>query len=153
MKIRHAVAAVTGLCLVQWAHAQVNVTRAWVRATAPGQSVGAAYMEIKSADQAALVSATSPVAKMTEVHETRMENGVTKMRAVERLALPAGKTVELKPGGYHIMLMGLAKPLRPGDTVPITLTLETPDGKHRNVTVRAQVSELASPGEEHMRMR
>jgi periplasmic copper chaperone A len=153
MKIRHAVVAVMGLCLVQWAHAQVNVSQAWVRATAPGQTTAAVYMQIESKEPAVLVSAASPVAKMAEAHETSVENGVTKMRAVERLALPAGKTVELKPGGYHIMLMGLAKPLRPGDKVPITLMLETPDRKHRNVTVRAQVRELASPGEEHMRMR
>ena len=147
MKFRTAlVVLATGLCLTQWVHAQVAITRPWVRATAPGQKVAAAYMEIKSTGPATLISVASPVAGMAEVHETTMENGMMKMRPVERLALPAGKTVELKPGGYHIMLMGVARPLKPGDTVPISLTIETPDRKRRSVEVAAKVTGLAGPG-------
>jgi hypothetical protein len=109
-------------------------------------------MEIKSTGQAALVSAASPVSKMTEVHETSMEGGVMRMRPLARLALPAGKTVELKPGGYHIMLMDLAKPLKAGDLVTITLVIETPDKKHRRVEVRARVKELVPAGAQHKDM-
>jgi copper(I)-binding protein len=109
-------------------------------------------MEIKSAGEAALVSAASPVAKMTEVHEMNMENGVMKMRAVERIALPAGKTVKLEPGGYHIMLMDLAKPLKTGDMVPITLTVETLDKKRRTVEVQAEVREPGRSGAQHKPM-
>ena len=147
MKFRTAlVVLATGLCLTQWVHAQVAITRPWVRATAPGQKVAAAYMEIKSTGPATLISVASPVAGMAEVHETTMENGMMKMRPVERLALPAGKTVELKPGGYHIMLMDLKRQLKEGDTVPITLVVEGKDKKRRTVHVKAPVRPLAATG-------
>ena len=105
----------------------------------PGQTTAAGYMEIRSSAPADLVSVSSPAAKVAEIHEMSMENGVMKMRAVPRLALQPGKTVELKPGGYHIMLAAVAKPLRPGDSVPITLTVETPDKKRSSIRVVAPV--------------
>jgi copper(I)-binding protein len=106
-------------------------------------------MELKSTQAAALVSAASPVAGATEVHEMKMEGGVMKMRAVARIELPAGKTVKLEPGGYHIMLMGLSKPLKAGDTVPITLTVETSDRKRHSVRVQAPVRESAASNPMH----
>ena len=110
MKIRKALVLVFAACMgsAEAVHAQVTVSQPWARPTAPGQKVGAAYMELKSTQAAALVSAASPVAGATEVHEMKMEGGVMKMRAVARIELPAGKTVKLEPGGYHIMLMGLS---------------------------------------------
>lgn len=149
MSIRQSIALAMGLCLAQWANAQVTVTQPWVRAMAPGQNTAAAYMQIRSTEQAVLVSVASPVAKTAGAHQTSIENGVMKMRAVARLALPAGQAVELKPGGYHIMLMDPAKPLRPGDIVPITLVIETLDKKHRQVEVRAHVRESAPASAQH----
>jgi len=142
-----------GLCLAQSAHAQVTISQPWVRATVPGQKVAAAYMELRSAKEATLVSAASPLAEVTEVHEMRMENGVMRMRAVERMALPAGKTVRLEPGGYHVMLMGLPKPLKAGDTVPITLTVETSDKKRHSVRVQAPVRDSSPSSPPHQGMR
>jgi copper(I)-binding protein len=86
--------------------AQVTVKDPWVRATVPAQKATGAFMQITSAQDARLVEARSPVAGVVEVHEMVMEKEVMKMRAIKGLDLPAGKTVELKPGGYHVMLMG-----------------------------------------------
>jgi copper(I)-binding protein len=76
----------------------------------------------------------------------RMEGGMMRMRAVDKLALPAGKAVELAPGGYHVMLMDLAKPLQEGDTVPLRLTFEDKAGKRSTVEVKAQVRALTAGG-------
>ena len=122
--------------------AQVIVSDAWVRGTVAGQQVTGAFMQLKSPADLALVGAASPVAKVVEIHEMKMDGGMMKMGAVGRLPLPAGKTVELKPGGYHLMLMGLARPLKEGDTVPVTLTFEDKAGGKQSVEVRALVRAL-----------
>jgi hypothetical protein len=119
----------------------VTVTDPWVRATAPGQKVAGAYMELTSPGGGALVAAASPVAGVVELHTMKMEDGVMKMRAVARIELPAGQPVTLAPGGYHVMLMNLKQELRPGDTVPITLTVEGRDQAKSSVVVKAQVRE------------
>jgi periplasmic copper chaperone A len=152
MNICRAIVLVSVLCLPQWAHADVTVSKPWVRATVPGQKVAAAYMEIRSSENAALVGAASPAAKTAEVHEMSMDNGVMKMRETPRLELPAGKTVALKPGGYHVMLTDIVKPLKAGDTVPITLTVETPDKQRKTVKVKAEVreTEMGSGGSMNM---
>ena len=137
------------LGLSAMAQAQVTVTQAWVRATVPAQKTTGAYMEIRSAENARLVGASSPAAKIVELHEMAMENNVMKMRAVKSLALPAGKPVQLKPGGYHFMMVDLAKPLKKGDVIPITLTIEGNDRKRQRVEVRAEVRDLAAPAASH----
>ena len=119
--------------------AQVTVTEAWVRGTVAGQKATGAYMQLKSTADATLVGAASPAAKVVEIHEMKMDGNVMKMRAVDKLALPAGKTIELRPGGYHVMLMDLAQPLNDGDTVPLTLTVEGKDGKTEMLQVSATV--------------
>jgi hypothetical protein len=124
--------------------AQVVVTDAWVRGTVAGQKATGAFMQLKSATDASLVGAASPVAGIVEVHEMKMEGGMMKMNAVDRLPLPAGKTVELKPGGYHVMLMDLKQPLKEGETVPVTLTFEDKAGKKQTVEVKAPVRPLAA---------
>ena len=126
--------------------AQVVVANPWVRGTVAGQKATGAFMELKSATDATLVSAASPVAKIVEVHEMKMDAGVMKMQAVDRLALPAGKAVELKPGGYHVMLMDLTQTLKEGDTVPVTLTFEDKAGKKQTVEVKAPVKALGAGG-------
>ena len=94
----------TGAAFAQTA--SVKVEGAWARATVQGQKGTGAFMKLTAPEGAKLVGATSPAAGVTEVHEMKMEGDVMKMRAMPVLDLPAGKTVELKPGGYHIMLLG-----------------------------------------------
>ena len=131
------------------AWAQVSVSQPWVRGTVQGQKATGAFMQLKSADGAALVAAQTPVAGVVEIHEMKMENNVMKMRALPKLDLPAGQTVELKPGGYHVMLMDLKQPLKKGDTVPITLKIQGKDGKSQDVEVKAEVRELGAAAPKH----
>jgi copper(I)-binding protein len=126
------------------ASAQVAVNAPWVRGTVQGQSATGAFMQLKSADGAALVSAESPVAGTVEIHEMRMEGNVMKMRAIPKLDLPAGQTVDLKPGGYHVMLMDLKRPLTKGETVPIKLKFQGKDGKPQELEIKAEVRDLTA---------
>jgi copper(I)-binding protein len=124
--------------------AEVSVTEAWVRGTVPGQKSTGAFMQLKSSTDVALIGAASSAAKIVEVHEMSMTAGVMKMRAVEKLPLPAGKAVDLKPGGYHVMLMDLAQPLKEGDRVPVTLTFVDKDGRKTTQEVVAEVRALTA---------
>jgi copper(I)-binding protein len=126
------------------AHAQVTVTEAWVRGTVAGQQSTGAFMELKSATDSALVGVASPAAKVVELHEMKMDGGVMKMKAIERLPLPAGQAVALKPGGYHVMLMGLVQPLAAGGSVPVTLTFEDKTGKKQTMDVSVPVRALTA---------
>ena len=131
------------------AWAQVSVSQAWVRGTVQGQKATGAFMQLKSADGATLVAAETPVAGVVEIHEMKMDNNVMKMRAVPKLDLPAGQTVDLKPGGYHVMLMDLKQPLKTGDSVPIKLKFQGKDGKPQEVEVKAEVRELGAAAAKH----
>lgn len=99
----------------------VKVSSAWARATVPGQEVGAAYMELKSVDDARLVKVESPAAGVVEIHSMKMQNGVMEMRMLETLPLPAGQVVKLEPGGLHLMLFDLKAPLRAGEEITVQL--------------------------------
>jgi hypothetical protein len=123
----------------------VEVKDAWVRAAVPGQSGTGAFMNITAKDGAKLVGASSPVAGVTEVHEMKMDNDVMRMRAIPALDLPAGKTVALKPGGYHVMLMELKQALPQGSTVPLTLTLRDAKGQESKVELKLPVA-ASMPG-------
>ena len=125
--------------------AQVTVKDAWVRATVAQQKATGAFMQLQSSQDAKLISAQSPVAGVVEVHEMAMDGGVMKMRAIPSLALPAGKAVDLKPGGYHVMLMDLKGQVKDGDTVPVTLVVEGKDGKSQNIEIKASARTAASP--------
>ncbi len=138
-----AVIALSSLTLS--AEAQVAVSGAWVRGTVSGQMATGAFMQLKAAADATLVSAASPVAGVVEIHEMKLEGSVMRMGAIKRLALPAGKAVDLKPGGYHVMLMELKQPLKEGETVPVTLTFEDKAGRTQTVEVKAPVRALAAP--------
>jgi copper(I)-binding protein len=118
---------------------QISVAGAWVRGTVPGQTSSGAFMELKSAGDAVLVGADSPVAGTAEIHQMKMDGNVMRMRAVLRIELPAGKTVELKPGGYHVMLTQLKRPLKAGETVPIRLRVESRGKAASTVEVVAEV--------------
>lgn len=122
--------------LPAWA-ANVSVTDAWARATMPGQKVSGAYMQIRSDADARLVGASSPAVPRVEVHEMKMDGDVMRMREVKAIDLPKGKTVSLEPGGYHIMLMNLAKPIAAGEIIPLVLTVES-GGKQQTIEVKAE---------------
>lgn len=126
------------------AFAQVKVTEAWVRGTVEGQHATGAFMTLISPVDAALVAVASPAANIVEIHEMAMEGGMMKMRPVDRVPLPAGKMVELKSGGYHLMLMSLKQPLKAGEVVPIRLTLEDAARRRTNVEVNATVRPLTA---------
>ncbi len=129
---------------------QVAVDGAWSRATAPGQKVAGVFLDIVSARDARLVAVTSPVAQTGELHWMTMEGGTMRMRAVDVIELPAGKAVSLKPGGYHVMLFGLKRPLIPGESVPLTLTVETADGARQMLDIGVAVRNLdGSPPPHH----
>ena len=127
------------------AQADVTVKESWVRGTTPAQKVTSAFMEITSSEAAALLSASSPVAGVVEIHTMKMEDGVMKMRAIPKLDLPAGKSVKLTPSGNHIMLMDLKQQMKKGDVVPITLKIEGKDKKVQMLEIKAEVRDLAAP--------
>ena len=137
-------AALVAAVSVVPAWAQVTVSAPWVRGTVQGQKATGAFMQLKSADGAALVAAESPVAGIVEIHEMKMEGNVMRMRAVPKIELPAGRAVELKPGGYHVMLMDLKQPLKQGESVPIRLKFQGKDGKPQELEVRAVVRDLTA---------
>ena len=127
------------------ASAQTTVKDAWVRGTVAPQKATGAFMQITSAQGGKLVSAQSPVAGVTEVHEMAMDGNVMKMRALPAgLDLPAGKAVDLKPGGYHVMLMDLKQPLQDGESVPLTLVVEGKDGKRETLELKVPVKALSA---------
>jgi copper(I)-binding protein len=129
--------------------AQVDVSQAWVRATVAQQKATGAFLHLKSKSDARLVEVRSSVAGVTEVHEMAMEGSVMKMRAISSLDLPAGQTVELKPGGFHVMLMDLKAPIKAGDKVALTLMFEDKSGKKLPaVEVQAEARQLGAPAAE-----
>lgn len=142
-RLQQLVAAAT-LAWTAGACAQTTVQDAWVRGTVAQQKASGAFMRITSAQGAKLVAVSTPVAGIAEVHEMAMQGTTMRMRAVPSLDLPAGRAVELKPGGYHVMLMELKQQLKGGDTVPLTLVLEGRDGRRETVEVKAPVRALGA---------
>jgi copper(I)-binding protein len=131
------------------AMAQTTVRDAWVRSTVPQQKITGAFMAIESARGGRLVGSSSPAAASVEIHQMLLEGNVMRMRPVRALELPAGKPVELKPGGYHLMLLDLKAPLKVGDAVPLTLVVEGKDGQRESVEVSAPVRNAAEPHGAH----
>jgi periplasmic copper chaperone A len=127
----------------------LTVSDPWVRATVPQQPATGAFMRLSAPKGAKLVEARSPAAATVEIHEMKMDGGTMQMRPVDAVDLPAGKTVELKPGGYHVMLMGLKKQLNEGDSVPLTLVVQGADGKRETVELKAPVRALNAPAQKH----
>ena len=123
---------------------QVELKDAWARATPGKAENGAAYLTIVSPGADRLVSLSTPVAKKAQLHTMTTEGGVMKMRPLDGLDVPAGQPVMLKPGGAHIMLMGLNQPLQAGQSFPLTLSFEK--AGQREVTVA--VEKLGAMGPE-----
>ncbi|MEY4316985.1 MAG: hypothetical protein RI902_793 [Pseudomonadota bacterium] len=123
----------------------VTVADGWARATVQGQKATGAFMKITAKDQTKLVTASSPAAGIVEIHEMKMDKDVMKMAALSNgLDLPSGKTVELKPGGYHVMLMDLKAPLTADSTVPVTLTFQDAKGNKTTQELKLPVKAMAT---------
>ena len=128
--------------------AAVSVEQAWVRPSVPGQQGSGGYMKLTAREGLRLVGAESSVAGVAQFHEMKMDGNVMTMRAAGAINLPAGKTVELKPGGLHLMLMDLKQPLAAGTSVPLTLVLQDGRGIESRVETLLLVS-VAPPGAGH----
>ena len=125
--------------------AAVKVDDAWARATVPGQKGTGAFMSLTAREAMTLVGVSSPVAGVAEVHEMKMDGDIMKMRAMPILDLPAGKKVDLKPGGYHVMLMDLKQPLVKESTVALTLRFKNANGVESRLELQVPVAAM-SPG-------
>jgi len=123
------------------AFAEVNVTDAWVRETAPGQKVGAAYMTLTSPDESKLVYVESPQAGSVEIHSMTMDNGVMKMRMLDELPLKAQQPEKLAPGGFHLMMFDLKGPLKVGDQITFKLCFKDKNNKITHQKIVAPVKE------------
>lgn len=129
------------------AEQRVTIENAWVKPTHPGQNVGAAYMTFKSQQDTTLMRVSSDVTESVEIHSMAMQNGVMKMRMLENLPIKAGKAYELKPGGFHLMLFDLKKPLNAGEFVTFELTFKSGSSEFKQ-SVKAPVK-AAPDSEEH----
>lgn len=123
----------------------VKVEGAWARATVPGQKGSGAFMSLTAPQNLKLVGVSSPVAGVAELHEMKMDGDVMRMRAIGSLDLPAGKKVELRPGGHHLMLMDLRQPLAKDTQIPVTLSLRDAQGQTSQLQVSVPVL-LSPPG-------
>ncbi|MDO8774699.1 MAG: copper chaperone PCu(A)C [Burkholderiaceae bacterium] len=137
-----------------WAQS-VEIKDAWVRTSVQGQKATGAFMTLTARDGAKLVAVTTPVAGVAEVHEMKMEGDIMRMRAVTGgtlggLELPAGKAVELKPGGYHVMLMDLKTTLPKDTTIPLTLVFKDAKGVESKVELKLPVTTAAPGGKASM---
>ena len=122
----------------------LEIEKPWARATAPGAAIGGGYLVIRNKGSAGdrLVGVSSPASARVEIHEMAMEKDVMRMREVKGVDVPAKKSVEFKPGGYHLMLVELKAPLKPGDKVPLTLRFE----KAGEVKTELAVGAMAAGG-------
>ena len=128
---------------------EVTIDEAWSRASAPGQENGFAGMVITSKKDARLIAVSTPAASSAEIHTMTMDNGVMKMRQLEDLPLPASQAVKLGPGGDHLMLIGLLTPLKAGDNISLTLTVQFADKRTEKINVKALIKPLTGGMHEH----
>ncbi len=137
------VVCLAALCASPLVHADVEVKDPWVRATVVQQRATGAFMQLTSTELVHVVEVRSPAAKIVELHQMLIENNVMKMQAASALELPPGKAVELKPGGYHVMLVDLVKPLAAGDHVSLTLVVEGKNKIRSQIAVNAEVRSIS----------
>ena len=135
--------AIAGMAFVMGsAWAQVSVTAPWLRATVPAQKSTGAYLHLQSVASARLVGVSSPVAAAAEMHRMEMDGEMMKMRQVDAIDLPAGKSVNLSSGAYHVMLVGLKRQLKEGEAVPLTLVVQGQDKRRETITVSVPVKPI-----------
>ena len=150
MKLPTIFIAALGVFLLQsgWAN-QVAVSKAWVRPTVPGQTVAGAYLQITAQETARLIAVRSPYSPSVQIHWMQMDGDMMRMRQVQGLDLPKNTPVNLKPGGYHLMLIKLKKPIHAGDKIPLTLVIET-QGKRELVPVEATARQNTMDETDHV---
>jgi periplasmic copper chaperone A len=149
MTLKHLISGTAFALVACAAHAHefkagaITIGHPYARVTAAGQPTGGGFMKfVNAGGNDKLLSVSAEVSKTVELHEMKMEGDVMKMRQVDGIELQAGKTVELKPGGYHVMFIGLKAPLKLGDSFPVKLKFE----KAGEVTVDVKVE---APGADH----
>ena len=136
------------VCVAFTAHAQVEVSDAWVRATGQGQKATGVFMNLTAKKATRLVGVKADLTGSAEVHEMKMEKDVMKMQAVKALDLPAGQTVALKPGSYHVMLMDLKAPVAEDSQVVLTLLFEDAAGVKTQKEVKAVAKKMGMGGKD-----
>jgi copper(I)-binding protein len=129
--------------------APAKVERAWARAIVQGQDSTGAYMSLTAAEALTLLGATTPAARIVEIHQMKMEGDVMKMRAADSLPLKPGVPLHFAPNGYHFMLMDLKAPFRAGGSVRMTLRFRDAKGAERTQEVTVPVSMAAPSGHGH----
>lgn len=139
---------IAGFFLCSASGAAVIAQDAWARATMPGQAVGGIFFTLQSGAKAAIVEARCICAEGVQIHETLDQKGVARMVQRARVELPAGKRVQFKPGGLHVMLFGLKAPLKAGQHLPLVLSVEE-DGKTTQLNVDVVVRAMAAPDTGH----
>jgi len=138
-KLRISLICLAFLGFASTVSAQIKVENAWVRATVPNQQATGAFLKITTVDAMRLVAVSSTAAKISEIHEMKLEGGIMKMRALpEGLAIAANNTLELKSGGYHVMMMELTQTIKAGDMVPLQLHFVDAKGKKQVLGVEAK---------------
>ena len=149
----HCVRIVVGaawllVLLPHWAIAAANdvvrISDVWVRATLPGQSVGAAYMRVRSKEDVTLIEVTSTVSRTAELHQMSMLGDLMRMREVKALKVSRDKETALEPGGTHVMLIDLKRPMKAGDALTLKLTFRRADGSTFVLPVSARVKSMAA---------
>jgi len=122
----------------------LSIDHPFTRATPPGAKSGGAFFVVQNASPTSdkLIGAASPAAGSAEIHQMAMDGGMMKMRAVTAVDIPSGGKLELKPGGYHLMLLDLKQPLKVGDKVPLTLTFQNAG----TILVSVEVEAMGSMG-------
>lgn len=136
------------ICAAFTAHAQVEVSDAWVRATGQGQKATGVFMNLTAKKATRLVGVKADLTASAEVHEMKMEKDVMKMQAVKALDLPSGQTVALKPGSYHVMLMDLKAPVAEDSQVVLTLLFEDAAGVKTQKEVKAVAKKMGMGGKD-----
>ncbi|WP_426089742.1 copper chaperone PCu(A)C [Janthinobacterium sp. PSPC1-1] len=136
--------ALTVLSFSAVAQTSVQITDPWVRATVPQQKATGAFMQITAPKAMRLLEVRSSVAGVAEIHEMSMTDNMMRMRQIKEIALPAGKAVELKPGGYHVMLLDLKGQVKAGDKIPLTLVVEGEDKRRETIEVTAVARPLGA---------
>ena len=151
MNMRRTAVMALGSLLISgmaWAHpdaAHVKVENAWARASVPGQQASGAFMRLTAEEPLKLVGVETSAAGVAEVHEMKMEGDVMRMRAIDSLDLPKGVAVDLKPGGYHLMLQQLKAPLVKDSQVPVTLIFKNAKDEQSRLNLQLPVR-MAAPG-------
>lgn len=144
-----AAAALLAASFTAWADAPVQIEAPWAQSTVAGQQASGAFLRLTAQEPLQLVGVSTPVSATSELHEMKMEGDVMKMRAIPSLDLPAGKTVELKPGSYHLMFMQLKAPLEAGSEIPVTLQFKDAKGQTLEQSLQMPVKPLGKSAGEH----